>query len=104
MDHHDESFKDKEIVLDGNKYTGCTFDSCRLVITCERPFQLRGGAVRNCVYEFRGAALCTLHQLQLMYQTGQQELVEQMFDRIRKGLMGPPGIPAKKPRKKPGQG
>ena len=45
MEYHDQTFENKELLLDGNTYTGCTFRGCRLVIAAAKalpPSRLQG--------------------------------------------------------------
>jgi hypothetical protein len=89
MDYHDQTFENKELVLDGNKYTGCTFKTCRLVITGAKPFHLRACNLFGCTYGFKDAAYRAIHTLYLLYQNGEREMVEGVFEQIRTGPMGP---------------
>jgi hypothetical protein len=43
------------IVLDGNEYIGCTFQSCRIVVT-RGNFSLKNCVFDGCKFEFGGEA------------------------------------------------
>jgi hypothetical protein len=90
MNHNGQTFKGTEISLDGNTYTGCTFQGCNLMIGGAQPFHLRACKVLNCTYGFRGPALRTIHTLHLLYQTGEVGIVEGLFNQIRTGPIRPP--------------
>jgi hypothetical protein len=89
MEYHDKTFENKELLLDGNTYTGCTFRSCRLVITAAKPFHVRACNAFDCEYGFKDAAYRAFHTLQLLYQNGMDQTVEGLFQQIRQGKLGP---------------
>jgi hypothetical protein len=87
MDYHDETFEDKEVELDGNTYTGCTFKRCIMVITGAAPFHLLACNTFQCVYAFKGAAYRGIHSLHLLYGNGERAAVEGYIQLIRQGPM-----------------
>jgi hypothetical protein len=36
MEYRDKTFENRDVLLDGNVYTGCTFRNCRLLIRGEQ--------------------------------------------------------------------
>jgi hypothetical protein len=87
MEFRDQTIEDQDVPLDGNVFTGCTFRRCQFIF--------RGGCVVmgvcrivDCTWKAGGAAGNTIAFLSEMYRfvEGGQEIVENTFDKIRKGI------------------
>jgi hypothetical protein len=85
MDYKDSIFQNERITLDGNKYTGCTFINCELIITGLAEFHLVSNNIVQSAFIFEGPALRTIQLLHVMYQGGARELVEDIIKHIRGG-------------------
>ena len=89
MEYRDEDFNGRDVLLDGNTLTGCTFSNCRVFFSGIMP----GTLIANNFYEgidwrFIGPAGLTLQFMSLLYlKTGEggRTLIEQLFDDIRTG-------------------
>jgi hypothetical protein len=91
MRYENLHFTDETVEVDGNEYQNCRFTESRIVYS--------GGAVprfANCVFDrcqwvFDEAAENTIQYFALLYNglgAGGQELIEGVFDSIRKGGVG----------------
>lgn len=70
--HHNETFANCDVPLDGNEYVECTFQSCRFVFEATAPFGLgRNHISSDCRFVFRGAAGNTLNTLKAIYGMGE---------------------------------
>jgi hypothetical protein len=89
MQHNDEKFSGGDRVVDGNQYSGCSFDGCKIIY--------RGGGVpslanchfNNCTWHFEDAAQRTLFFLRLIYNgmgEGGQNLVDSAVAQIREPM------------------
>lgn len=89
MEYRDQDFKGQDIVLDGNTFTGCTFRQCRVVFRGTAPFTLSANRFKEDIeWAFDGAAALTLKVLSGLYHgagEGGRKLIEQTFERIRRG-------------------
>ena len=77
------------VELDGNRYEGCTFDSCTFVYSATDVFELVNNQIsRNCRVEFRGAAANAVSALQAFFRMGDwgQQTVLATFQQIAPGL------------------
>ena len=85
-DFNNEKFRHQAVLLDGNNFKNCEFEDCTLIFNGIAPVDLG----KNCVaanneWRFDGPALHTLNFLTGLYNSGAQALVENIFDKIRKG-------------------
>ena len=84
-DFENGKFTNEAISLDGNKYEGCTFTNCELLIGASAPFGLSNSDFNGCRWTFTGSAALTMHILAMLYQSGPeiQKVIEQTFENIR---------------------
>jgi hypothetical protein len=82
-------FENKEILLDGNAFAGCTFRNCHLVFAASQPFGWKDCTVEESVeWSCAGHADLTLQFLAFVYQFSPPDGkaragVEQIFEMIR---------------------
>jgi hypothetical protein len=70
--HEKTTFKNSDVVLDGNEYVGCTFESCTFIYSATGPFTLNGNQISaNCRFAFRGAASDTVNAMKGIYSMGE---------------------------------
>jgi hypothetical protein len=79
-----QAFRDIQICLDGGTFTNCTFERCTLIYSGAIPVQLNGNDFHNCKWRFAGAAANTVSFMRALYGGGAKDLVENMFESIRK--------------------
>jgi hypothetical protein len=86
-----KQFDDETIRIDEDEYADCTFTKCRIVFTGAGPARFERCTFDRCEWVFAGAAETTLLYLRSLYsgiEPGGQELVEALFESIRKGGVG----------------
>jgi len=87
-----KTFKDRVIKLDGNEYHDCTFERCKLRYAAAGKGVLSNNAIRECQWEFVGAALETIaFMTSLFHGLGPAGalVVEDLFTDIRTGRLLP---------------
>jgi len=81
-----QGFAGERVVIDGNHFEDCTFDTCTLIY--------RGGVPPNFLrcdfaaprFVFEEAAQSTLQLMSAIYNGIDERIVEKTFDEIRKGF------------------
>lgn len=90
----DQVFNDQVVVVDGNKYVGCTFNRCVMSFRGEDIPILQECKLVDSKWRFDEHALHTIHFLAELYRAfgdGGRDVVEATFENIRRGHM--PKIP-----------
>ena len=87
MKFTNQTFTDETINLDGNEFEDCSFDHCVLIYEGGLT-SLIGCRFALPKFTFSGAAGQTLFFLTKLHVGGAGELVELLFDDIRKGVFG----------------
>lgn len=88
MDYRDKTITGERVMLDGNTFTGCTFEKCRLVFKAMDVCTLGACRFIDCGWEFEGPAATALKFLTALYHGGGEaarKVVESTFENIRKG-------------------
>lgn len=89
MEYRDQTFENETIQLDGNTFTGCTFQNCMLVFDGTEPPNLGANQFRgDVVLTLRGNAVALAHLLSMLCLRGGdggRDIVDQVFDQIRSG-------------------
>lgn len=82
----DAVFQGIAIQLDaGMGYTNCKFVRCNLIFAgSPAGFRLVNNSYENCNWQFVGPAGNVISFLTLMYASGQKDIVERLFETIRK--------------------
>ncbi len=91
MNYDGKTFTDVTIRIDEDVFTNSKFVRCRIVFTGVRPARFENCVFDRCEWVFDGPAENTIQYLAAMYNglgTGGRELVEGLFDSIRKGGVG----------------
>jgi hypothetical protein len=71
MDYRDEDIGEKEILLDGSTFSGCTFHHCRLTFRGEAKFVITACHFKEDVrWAFDGPARLTLNALLMLQKEG----------------------------------
>jgi hypothetical protein len=83
-----QTFNDITIYIDGSTYMGCTFQRCIMVFSGVLPVHIVGNKFIQCKWEFAGPAANTVGFLTSLYAGGARDLVEQIFDAVRKNATG----------------
>src|SRR5688572_15167074 len=86
----DQEFHDTTIMADGGIYTRCKFTRCRMVFSAAIPGHFEGCNFHECAWEFSGAALVTVQVMSAMYHGGLRDVVEKIFESIRRPRTSPP--------------
>jgi hypothetical protein len=81
------TFADQEVRLDGREFINCMFRNCLLIYGGGLPFFIGGNEVRECRFEFVGAAQNTLNVLRVLHHSGMGEIVDVVLESIRKPLV-----------------
>ena len=79
---------DENVFVDQNEYINCVFERCRIIFTGKGPARFSGCRFILCEWVFDGAAEETIQYLAALYNgmgTGGADLVEGVFESIRKG-------------------
>lgn len=99
--HSKQTFRNQNLVLDGNEYEQCVFEACTLEYQGVKAVALTGSTINNCQWSFKGPAANAVQFMSALYGSGQQGamLVEQTFNAIR-GLapMQPQAAAARPPQ------
>jgi len=94
MKFEDKTFKGEELRLDGNEYSACVFVDCEFQFGGMGFVAFSNCRFDNCRWSFVDAASNTLRFMAGLYHGlggGGRQLIEQLFDSIRKNP--PPGMP-----------
>lgn len=95
--HSKKTFNKQTVVLDGNEFDQCTFESCVLEYQGLRQVAMTTNTMNNCQWSFKGPAANAVQFMGALYQSGASgaQLVEATFNGIR-GLVpmpvGPTGV------------
>lgn len=86
--HHDRTFEDREVILDGDTFVGCSFHRCILVFQGTAPVEFGPCYLGDDVqWRLDGAALLTAQFLRMLYLTGDEGL-KQTVDGLIEQLRG----------------
>ena len=87
MKFEDQTFKDQDILLDGNQYIECTFNRCQIIFKGVESMALNNPTFSDCRWHFNGPAGNTLKFLSIVYGLGDngKQLVEAIITSIREG-------------------
>ena len=75
-------YNHQTVVLDGEVFSGCEFDACRLVYSGGEPPQFERCSFTNCEWKFEGPAAQTLSCLKLMWGAGAKPAVQTLIKEI----------------------
>jgi len=81
-----QTFDNKTVVIDGNRYEGCTFNSCTIEFRAVELPMLGNCHFADCRWSFDGPAANTIRLLTALYSNGDpilQGVVQQTLDNIR---------------------
>ena len=84
-----QTFEKQTINLDDAIFKNCTFKGCTLIYSGGPLPRLHMNTILDCIWQFAGAAERTMTFLAALYQGGSNELVEYIFDQVRRM---PPGL------------
>ena len=84
----EQIFEGQSIILDGNRFTGCTFRNCVLRFSAASAADLRANHFEDVRFEFEGSAAMTLGFLAALYRDGGgfEQIVESTFENVRSGM------------------
>jgi hypothetical protein len=88
VEYRDIDFVQREVPLDGNTFTGCTFRNCLLIYSGGDVDMSANRLKQNIKWRFEGPASATFKLLSAIYndsREGGKELVEEFFELIRRG-------------------
>jgi hypothetical protein len=90
--YKNQTFKQQTLVLDGNSFEGCEFQSCTLVFNGVSEVSLTGSQIKDCRWSFDGPAARTLQFMQALYQSGGggRDLMAETFRRFAAGASSAP--------------
>ena len=101
MQHVDEHVSNRAVRLDGDVFHNCVFQNCTLEIGGAAEVVLDACTIIDCQWVFVDAAATTLGTMSKLYAgmvRGGDDLVEQVFEYIRRGSgFGRPFSPATAP-------
>ncbi|MCB1692755.1 MAG: hypothetical protein KDI19_08315 [Pseudomonadales bacterium] len=102
MQYQNETFKGERIDLDGKMFHGCTFESCELVFSGDRPPTFSDNRFVDTVFVMTGHATRTMYLLSNIYHAGDggRQVVEDIFDELRAGNIHGKEITTKVPNTK----
>jgi hypothetical protein len=92
MESTGKSFSNASETIDGNTYTECRFDNCKLVFRGGEMPRISGCHFENCQWQFEDAAERTLVFLRQLYHgmgPGGAQLVEATLAQLRQPLQQP---------------
>lgn len=92
MESSGKTFSSASETIDGNTYTDCRFDNCKLVYRGGEMPRISGCHFENCQWQFEDAAERTLVFLRQLYHgmgTGGAQLVEATLAQLRQPLQQP---------------
>jgi len=93
MRYEEKTFKNEELRLDGNEYANCSFASCSLFYGGSDAVAFSNCRFDQCQWAFVDSASNTLRFMAGLYHglgQGGRDLIEQLFENIRKSP--PPGM------------
>lgn len=82
--HTQDHFHNRKIILDGNEYDGCHFDSCELIYEGGVVPIIKRCTIVNCKFVFNGAADRTLDFMGMLWEMGGYSVVDGIVDYIKK--------------------
>lgn len=87
MKFTNQTFQNQDVLLDGNEFTGCTFDKCRITFLGIAGHSLSDMKITNCSWHFSGPAANTVNFMTALYAQGGESktLIERTFENIRNG-------------------
>lgn len=83
--YKDEKFENREVVLDGSTFEGCTFTKCRVVFEGGALPEMVNNGFHDCEWYFGGPAGRTMAFLSALYAGGLDDVAERAFQSIRDG-------------------
>jgi hypothetical protein len=95
MDHSGKTISNASEVIDGNAYTDCRFDNCKLIFRGGEIPRISGCHFENCQWQFEDAAERTLVFMRQLYHgmgPGGAQLVEATLAQLRQPLGPPPAV------------
>jgi hypothetical protein len=95
MESTGKSFSNASETIDGNTYTECRFDNCKLVFRGGEMPRISGCHFENCQWQFEDAAERTLVFLRQLYHgmgPGGAQLVEATLAQLRQPLQQPAAV------------
>jgi len=78
----DVRYNHQTVVLDGESFSRCEFDACRLVYSGGELPRFEQCSFVNCDWRFEGAAAQTLSVLKLMWSAGAKPAVQTVIKEI----------------------
>lgn len=83
--HQDRKFINEAVVLDGNEFSACQFEQCRMIYQGGEQPKLVQCHFTRCTWHLEEAALRTARFLRSVYHSGPggKELVEETLRHIR---------------------
>ncbi len=94
MENSGKTMTNVSEVIDGNTYTDCRFDNCKLIFRGGEIPRISGCHFENCQWQFEDAAERTLIFMRQLYHgmgAGGAQLVEATLAQLRQPLGPPPG-------------
>jgi hypothetical protein len=91
MKYDKQFITDENIRIDENEYTNSVFRNCRIIFTGKGPARFSNCQFEECQWVFDDAAEETIQYLAALYtglDPGGKDLVEGIFDSIRRGGVG----------------
>ena len=89
MEYRDKDFDGQDVLLDGNTFSGCTFQNCRMIFRGTKGPKLSANHFKqNVQWSFDGPAGLTLQFMSAFYNgrgEGGKEMIEALFEQIRRG-------------------
>ena len=95
MENSGKTISNASEVIDGNTYTDCRFDNCKLVFRGGEIPRISGCHFENCQWQFEDAAERTLIFMRQLYHgmgPGGAQLVEATLAQLRQPLGPPPSV------------
>ena len=89
MEFNAQRFSETPQVVDGNQYTDCTFDQCRIIYRGGDVPSMNACSFNNCSWHFEEGAERTLLFMKLLYHgmgTNGPALVESAISQIREPM------------------
>ena len=91
MRYVNKHFTDETVRIDVDEFENCRFTECRIVFTGAGPAKFANCIFDQCQWVFDGPAENTIQYFAALYNglgPGGKELIEGIFDSIRKGGVG----------------
>ena len=85
MNYNDRIFTNERVVMDGNRFVGCTFIDCILSFNAEKQFSIAHSRFTRCRIEYGGNAVRALHLFQDLYHGAFPQVLEDLTERIQRG-------------------